>query len=152
MFTRAYGVTSATVLVTFGIAPAVASASIHTSEMVVDSVSALSHHKLRNVEFRWLKPLLFCGVLGAALGAWFLVYVAGLGFAKSYIRVVLLCMSAIILCKHTLGWKKLNYEKRHWKSKHLAALCFLAGSLMFQVGWMEAYNDAPFILTGSNPQ
>lgn len=147
-----YGVTSATVLVTFGIAPAIASASVHTSEMVVDSVSALSHHKLRNVEFTWLKPLLLWGVLGAVLGAWFLVYVAGLGFAKPYIRVVLLCMGATILYKHTLRWKKRNPEKRHWKSKHLAVLGFLAGFIDISGGggWGPIMTPT-FILTGSNP-
>ena len=108
MFMRAYRVTSETVLVTFGIAPATASASVHTSEMVVASVSALSHHKLRNIEFGWLKPLLFCGVLGAVLRTWFLIIVVGLGFAKSYTRWC--CFARVPLYKHTLGWKKLNYE------------------------------------------
>ncbi len=148
-----YGVTSATVLVTFGIAPAIASASVHTSEMVVDCVSALSHHKLRNVEFTWLKPLSLCGVLGAVLGAWFLVYVAGLGFAKPYIRVVLLCMGATILYKHTLRWKKLNPKKRNWKRKHLGILGFLAGFIDVSGGggWGPVMTPT-FILTGSNPQ
>lgn len=146
-----YGVTSATVLVTFGIAPVIASASVHTSEMVVDFVSALSHHKLRNVEFGFVKPLLLCGVLGAVLGAWSLVYVAGLGFAKPYVRVVLLCMGATILYKHTSGWKRPNPEKRHWKSKHLGALGFLAGFIDVSGGggWGPVMTPT-FILTGSN--
>jgi len=38
-----YGVTSATVLVSFDIAPAVASASVHAAEVFVDSKSAVSH-------------------------------------------------------------------------------------------------------------
>ena len=63
--------------------------------MVVDAVSASAHHRLRNVEFRWVKPLLLYGGLGAVLGAWFLVYVASLGFAKSYMRVVLLSMEPL---------------------------------------------------------
>jgi len=44
-----YGATSATVLVSFDIAPAVASASVHTAEAFVDSISAASHLKFGNV-------------------------------------------------------------------------------------------------------
>ena len=43
------GVTSATVLVSFDIAPAVARASVHTAEAFVDSISATSHLKFGNV-------------------------------------------------------------------------------------------------------
>jgi len=148
-----YGVTCATVLVTFGIMPAIASASVHTSEMIVDTVSAVSHHKLRNVQLRWLKPLSICGILGAILGAWFLVFVAGLGFAKPYIRIVLLCMGLIILYKHTLRWKKVNNNKRHWKQKHLAALGFFAAFIDVSGGggWGPIITPT-FILTGSTPR
>ena len=41
-----FGVTSTSVLVTFGVMPAVASASVHTAEAVVDIVSAISHWNL----------------------------------------------------------------------------------------------------------
>ena len=44
-----FGVTSASVLVTFGVAPAVASASIHTAETVVDVFSAISLSRARAV-------------------------------------------------------------------------------------------------------
>jgi len=148
-----YGVTSTTVLVTFGISPAIASASIHTSEMVVDCVSALSHYRLRNVEFRLLKPLLLSGVLGAVIGALFLVYITTLGFAKHYIRIVLLCMGVTILYKYTSGWKKPNYEKSFWRRRHIAALGFLASFIDVSGGggWGPIMTPT-FILTGSNPR
>ena len=38
-----FGVTSASVLITFGVVPAIASASVHTAESVVDIISAISH-------------------------------------------------------------------------------------------------------------
>jgi uncharacterized membrane protein YfcA len=50
-----YGVTSATVLVSFDIAPAVASASVHAAEVFVDSKSAVSHLKSGTVS---ISPLL----------------------------------------------------------------------------------------------
>jgi uncharacterized membrane protein YfcA len=148
-----YGVTSATVLVSLGIAPVIASASVHTSEMIVDSVSALSHHKLGNVEFKWLKSLLLSGVLGAIFGALFLVCVAGLGFAKPYIRVVLLFMGVTILYKHTLGWRKQENSKFRWKNKHLTFLGFFASFIDISGGggWGPIITPT-FIMTGSNPR
>ncbi len=148
-----YGVTSATVLVTLGIAPAIASASVHTSEMIVDSVSALSHHKLGNVEFKWIKSLLLSGVLGAVFGALFLVHVANLGFAKPYIRIVLLVMGATILYKHTLGWRKQKNPKFRWKNNHLAFLGFFASFIDVSGGggWGPIMTPT-FIMTGSNPR
>ena len=44
-----YGVSSATVLVSFDIAPAVARASVHAAEAFVGSISATSHLKFGNV-------------------------------------------------------------------------------------------------------
>ena len=148
-----YGVTSTTLLVTFGIAPAIASASVHTSEMIVDVVSALSHYRLRNIEFRLLKPLLFSGVLGAASGALFLVYIADLGFAKPYVRTVLLMMGATILYKHTLGWRKQENSKVQWKNKHLSLLGFFAGFIDVSGGggWGPIMTPI-FIMKGSNPR
>jgi len=148
-----YGVTSATLLVTFGIAPAKASASVHTSEMIVDVVSALSHYRLRNVEFRLLKPLLFSGVLGAASGVLFLVYIADLGFAKPYVRTVLLMMDSTILYKHTLRWRKQETSKIRWKNKHLSLLGFFASFIDVSGGggWGPIMTPI-FIMKGSNPR
>ena len=47
-----YGVTSASLLVTLGGAPAIASASVHTVEALVDTVSAVVHQQLDNIDKR----------------------------------------------------------------------------------------------------
>lgn len=46
----AYGVTSTSLLLTFGIAPAVASASVHLAEVVTTAASGISHLKFGNVD------------------------------------------------------------------------------------------------------
>ena len=43
-FGMGFGVTSASVLITFGVAPAIASASVHAAEAVVDIGSAITHY------------------------------------------------------------------------------------------------------------
>jgi uncharacterized protein len=65
----AYGVSASTVLLSFGVPPAAASASIHTSEIFTSGVSGLMHLKFQNVNKKLFKTLLLPGVVGAILGA-----------------------------------------------------------------------------------
>jgi len=53
-----FGVTSASVLISFGVAPAIASASVHAAEAVVDIGSGLAHYRLGNVDFSISKHML----------------------------------------------------------------------------------------------
>jgi len=94
-----FGVTSATVLITFGVAPAIASASVHAAEAVVDIVSAISHYKLGNVDFKISRHILLPGIIASVLGA---VFVSGLSLkvAKPFVQVGLLIMGLYILYRH----------------------------------------------------
>src|SRR5688500_4782101 len=65
----AYGVSASTFLLSFGVPPAAASASIHTSEIFTSGVSGLMHLRFQNVTKKLFKTLLLPGVIGAALGA-----------------------------------------------------------------------------------
>ena len=52
-----YGVTSATLLISLGVYPVLASASVHMAEVVVTLASGMSHFRMRNVKrntfFHW---------------------------------------------------------------------------------------------------
>ena len=48
----AYGVVSSTMLLSFGVSPAAASASVHAAEMFTTAASATSHVSHRNVNWR----------------------------------------------------------------------------------------------------
>ena len=48
----AYGVTSTTLLLAAGTAPAAASAAVHFSELGTSLVSGISHHRFGNVDWR----------------------------------------------------------------------------------------------------
>lgn len=157
-----YGVTSASVLVSFGIAPAVASASVHTAEAFVDAMSAGSHLKFGNVNKRLIAPLLICGTIGAVLGAAGLSYLT-LGAAKSIVASVLLCMGLVILIKFLFRWKEGGEsssslsssvsEDVNYSRKRLAALGFVAGFIDASGGggWGPILTPA-FIATGSDPR
>lgn len=68
----AYGLTSTTFLLSVGISPAAASASVHASEVFTSGASGLMHLKLKNVNRKLFTSLLIPGVMGAALGAYIL--------------------------------------------------------------------------------
>ena len=68
----AYGLTATTFLLSFGVPPAAASASVHTSEIFTSGASGLMHLKLRNVNRKLFRMLLIPGILGAVTGAYVL--------------------------------------------------------------------------------
>ena len=67
----AYGVTSSSLLLMFGIAPAVASASVHLAEVVTTATSGASHIKFGNVDKYTVSRLTLPGAIGAFVGACF---------------------------------------------------------------------------------
>ena len=65
----AYGVSATTLLLTAGIAPAVASASVHFSEVVTTAVSGTAHWRFGNVDWGKIFWLALPGGVGAFVGA-----------------------------------------------------------------------------------
>ena len=65
----AYGVSSTTLLLAIGSAPAVASATVHLAEVGTVAVSAASHWRFGNVEWRCVRLMSLPGFVGAFLGA-----------------------------------------------------------------------------------
>lgn len=94
----AYGVSSTTFLLSIGIAPATASASVHLAEVFTTAVSGLSHLRLGNVDKTLFEKLLIPGVIGGVLGAYILTSVPG-KVIKPFVAVYLLIMGLIILLR-----------------------------------------------------
>ncbi|MBD1381718.1 sulfite exporter TauE/SafE family protein [Metabacillus arenae] len=92
----AYGVTSTTLLLTFGIAPAVASASVHFAEVVTTAASGTAHIKFGNVDKQAVYRLIIPGSIGAFAGACFLSNLPG-DSAKPFIAVFLLLLGVYVL-------------------------------------------------------
>jgi uncharacterized protein len=102
----AYGVSATSFLLSFGISPAAASASVHASEIFTSGVSGLSHLKFGNVNKKLFKTLLIPGVLGAIAGAYVLssfeqynVYIKPVVAAYTLylgIRILQKCLGKII--------------------------------------------------------
>src|SRR5918997_2564181 len=68
----AYGVTSSTLLLVAGIAPASASASVHLAEIGTTLAAGAAHWRFGNVDWRVVRRIALPGGIGAFAGATFL--------------------------------------------------------------------------------
>ena len=93
-----YGVTSTTFLLTLGLAPALASASVHLAEIGTSAVSGVAHWRLGNVNTRVLLMIGVPGGIGAFLGAVVLSNLS-LDAARPVVSLVLLVLGGVILLR-----------------------------------------------------
>src|SRR5919202_4915956 len=98
----AYGVTSTTLLLTVGIAPAAASASVHLAEVGTTLASGISHWKLGNVDWRTVRWMAVPGSTGAFLGAVVLSSISAEA-AKPFIAIFLFGLGVYILVRFSYG-------------------------------------------------
>jgi uncharacterized membrane protein YfcA len=94
----AYGVSSNTFLLSLGIPPAAASASVHMAEVVTTGISGFSHWRLGNVDWKLVRRLLLPGIVGGVVGAYLLTSIDG-NIIKPYIAAYLLVMGGVIIYK-----------------------------------------------------
>lgn len=94
----AYGVTSTTFLLSTGVPPAAASASVHIAEIFTTGFSGLSHWKLGNVNGKLFARLLIPGVIGAVIGAYLVTAIDG-DLLKPWISAYLLLLGLYIVSK-----------------------------------------------------
>ena len=94
----AYGITSTTFLLSTGVPPAAASASVHVAEIFTTAFSGLSHWRLGNVNGALFRRLLIPGAIGAVAGAYLLTSVDG-ETIKPFVSVYLLVMGLYVLSK-----------------------------------------------------
>jgi uncharacterized protein len=97
-----YGVTSTSLLLTLGLAPALASASVHLAEIGTSGVSGFSHWRLGNVNGRVLLMIGLPGGVGAFLGAVVLSNLS-LDAARPMVSLVLLVLGGVILWRFIHG-------------------------------------------------
>ncbi|MPZ95096.1 MAG: TSUP family transporter [Propionibacteriales bacterium] len=122
----AYGVTSSTMLLAVGIAPAAASAAVHFSEVGTTLVSGAAHWKLGNVDWRTVGILAFPGGVGAYFGAVFLSNLDG-DVAKPWVALLLASLGGYVLWRFLrLGGRRPQFAGR-LSAYFLAPLGVVAG-------------------------
>jgi len=109
----AYGVTATTFLLSFGISPAAASASVHASEIFTAGASGLSHLRFKNVNTKLFRSLLIPGVLGAITGAYILSSLEEYSrYLKPIVSTYTLILGVIIITKAIRNIKTKKKVKR----------------------------------------
>lgn len=91
-----YGASSASVLLTFGVAPAIASATVHFAEILTTAAAGTSHLKFKNVHKPSVLKLAIPGSIAAFIGAFFLSNING-DFIKPFISIFLLSLGIYII-------------------------------------------------------
>lgn len=93
-----YGLTSSTLLLVIGLAPAVASASVHMAEIGTSAASAVSHARMGNVDKTVLRRIALPGAIGAFAGA---TVLSGLSTqaARPWASAILLILGVYVLLR-----------------------------------------------------
>lgn len=127
-----FGVTSSTFLVAAGIAPAMASASIHLAEVGTTLVSGVAHHRLGNVDWRTVAVLAVPGSVGAFAGAHLLVSLPA-EVARPWVATLLFLLGVYVLWRFlSLGGRRPEFSGR--LSRRFLVPLGLAGGALDAVG------------------
>jgi len=128
----AYGVTSTTLLLAAGVAPAAASAAVHLSEVGTSLVSGISHWKLGNVDWRTVGIMAVPGGIGAYAGATFLSSLDG-DTATPWMAGLLTALGVYVLYRFlALGGRRPQFKGHH--SPFFLAPLGLVGGVMDAIG------------------
>ena len=147
-----YGVTSSTILISLGIPPQIASASVHTSELATTLVSGASHFKFGNIRKDLLWPLISFGIIGGVLGACVLIKLPPIPI-KLVVGLILLSMGGIIFYRFMFGYRKEDYSKiKKYPVNRLRVLGFFAAFIdaMGGGGWGPICTPT-LVVTGTEP-
>jgi uncharacterized protein len=124
----AYGVTSSTLLLAAGVAPAAASAAVHFSEIGTTLVSGFAHHRLGNVDWRTVSIIAVPGGIGAFAGATLLSNLDG-DTAKPWVAALLLGLGVYVIWRFlVLGGRRPQFSGTLSK-RFLAPLGLVAGTM-----------------------
>ena len=120
-----YGVTSSTLLLLAGIAPASASASVHLAEIGTTLAAGAAHWRFGNVDWSVVRRIALPGAVGAFLGATLLSNIPT-DIAAPWMSGILLVLGAYLLLRFSrpLGART---SRRPLRTRFLAPLGLVAG-------------------------
>lgn len=121
-----FGVTSATVLLALGVAPATASAATHAAKLPTTLISGLSHWRVGNVDKAVFLRVAIPGAIGGFLGAVVLTSIS-LEAAKSGMAGLLLFFGAVILMRFGFGVRVIPTPANGHRARWLSPIGLLGG-------------------------
>jgi hypothetical protein len=120
-----YGVTSSTLLLLAGIAPASASASVHLAEIGTTLAAGAAHWRFGNVDWRVVGRIALPGAVGAFAGATVLSNIPG-KLAAPWMSAILLALGVYLLLRFARPLVR-RADRRPLRSRFLAPLGLVAG-------------------------
>lgn len=144
----AYGVTTTTMLLSSGVAPALALIIVHILEVFTAGTSGAIHYKVGNVNTKLLRKLLLPGILGAVAGAYILFsFKQYTSIIKPAVSVYTLMLGLVIVYKAVKG------SNVGPKIKRIFPLALIAGFLdaIGGGGWGTIVSST-LIAGGRNPR
>ncbi|SDZ09167.1 hypothetical protein SAMN05444365_105271 [Micromonospora pattaloongensis] len=121
----AYGVTSSTLLLLAGVAPASASASVHLAEIGTTLASGVAHWRFGNVDWRVVFRMAIPGAVGAFAGATFLSSISTEA-AAPWMAGILLALGTYLLVRFARPLRQVT-TRRPLRTRFLAPLGLVAG-------------------------
>jgi uncharacterized membrane protein YfcA len=94
----AFGVISNTLLISLGVPPAAASASVHLIKNFTGAVAGLSHVLHKNVDWKLFWRILLPGIVGGIIGAYLLTNIDA-SVAKPLVLIYLACIGLYLLIR-----------------------------------------------------
>lgn len=137
----AYGVSSTTLLLAVGLAPAMASAAVHIAEVGTTAVSGISHASFGNVDWKKVLWMAVPGGIGAFAGASLLVFAstaaATAGYVEPVVAIFLFLLGVYVLSRFAFRRHERPVSERPIGRRFLAPLGLVAGFLdaMGGGGW-----------------
>jgi uncharacterized protein len=118
----AFGVISATLLLSLGVPPSAVSAGVHTVESFTSAASAVSHVAHRNVDWRMFGRLIIPGIIGGILGAYVLANTAA-ETARPFVLTYLMLIGLYLL------WRGIKHPPEEREPRFVEPLGFVGGFL-----------------------
>lgn len=119
----AYGLIGTSTLLSIGVPPATASASIHAAEVFTTCTSGFSHWRLKNIDWKLVRRLAPAGMLGGFAGAYILATNAS-AWLSLLVALYLAVMGAVVFRR---GLRK--FRENPNPPKRIAVLGFFGGLL-----------------------
>jgi uncharacterized membrane protein YfcA len=122
----AYGATSSTLLLAFGLSPASASASVHLAEVGTTLLSGAAHWRFGNVHWRTVRRIGISGAIGAFVGAYVLTSLSS-EVARPWMAGILLAIGVYVLVRFSLGKTPRRRGRSYIRGRYLVPLGLTAG-------------------------
>jgi len=144
----AYGVTTTTLLMASGVAPAFTIIIVHILEVFTAGSTGFIHYKMGNVNKKLFRNLLIPGILGAFIGAYLLYSIKSYGYIiKPAVSVYTLALGLLILYKAVRKIKTVGKIKRFFPLGVIAGFLDALGG----GGWATIVSST-LIAGGRNPR